>query len=72
MDQQIKKQSDSFRIVCLVGAAVVLALAGYFAMYAVLLCAEADPGTIRNWSQGAAGLCGIVGFVWYLWYAIRK
>lgn len=72
MNQQIKKQNDSFQIVCLAAAAVVLALAGYAAMYAVLLCTEADPGTIRNWSQGAAGLCGIAGFVWYLWHAIRK
>lgn len=72
MDLRVKKQNDSFQIVCLVGTTVVLALAGYAAMYAILLCAEADPGTIQSWSQGAAGLCGIVGFIWYLWHAIRK
>ena len=72
MDQQIKKRSDSFQIVCLAGTAVVLALAGYFAMYAVMLCAGADPVTIQNWSWGAAGLCGIAGFVRYLWHAVRK
>ena len=72
MDQQVKKQNDSLQIVCLAGTAAVLALAGYVVMYEVLLCVGADPGTIQNWSQGAAGLCGIAGFVRYLWHAIRK
>ncbi|MGN1171365.1 MAG: hypothetical protein ACI4SZ_06890 [Lachnospiraceae bacterium] len=72
MDQQIKKQGNSFPRACLIGIVIAFALAGYLVMYAALLCAQLDPVIIQNWSQGAAGLCGTAGFVWYLCHIIRK